>query len=142
MKAYLKKSNIMNILKHILPHQRPDYQNNFPKLQFVFSFETSILSKNRCKLQRKLCNTKMYPLEVTISAFRDKKIQQSLRTKKLCNLSGHKKNYATSRGPKKITQLFGTKKSRYLSGQKVMQPLGTKKSRNLLGQKKLRKPLG
>ena len=47
--------NIMDILNHFTPNQRPYFKTVFSKLNF-FSVLGSILSKNSCKLSRKLRN--------------------------------------------------------------------------------------
>ena len=69
--------------------------------------------------------------------FGPKKIPGPLGTnKKSRNLSGQKIMQPT----KKIMQLLGTNKSSNLSGQKILQPLRTKKLRKILGTKKIIQP--
>ena len=63
------KTNIMDILSHILPNQRQHCQSSFRKHYLMFSILRPKFSRNRYKVCRKFCNAKIYPLDVWISDF-------------------------------------------------------------------------
>ena len=61
------KSYFIDKLSHFSTYLRLELKKN-PKHYFLFSIINSFfLSRKMCKLLRKLCNTKIYPLEVWVS---------------------------------------------------------------------------
>ena len=70
MKAQRKQNWLYGHIKHnFCPISDRIIKTVFSKLLLLFSILGPKFSRNRCKLRRKLCNAKCYPLEVKISDF-------------------------------------------------------------------------